>query len=336
MKTMKLLKRLTSLRGDESGSMAMVVAILLVVLLGMAALAVDYGHMAWVQYELQKAADSGALAGARYLVPYIGTPGTPNWIVAESKARERVLSNSADGEALTDCEVQSGYWSLSTKTFQSSGIIPTATDVPAIQVKVTKTAGENGGPLTLLFAPILGVSQEDLSGQAVAMISGPSHIPPHGNAFPVAIPKYLADRWNEEPYPEIYIGSSYHDPTGGQWTSFLIEANNVPTIRDLIDSGNPSSLTIGDNIWIEPGTETTLYNDAATKIGQTVILPVVETDFSTQAYTPILGFASFYIETVAGGSDKYIQGHFVKQIIDNADSGGPVYGTFLPTARLVN
>ena len=69
------------------------------------------------------------------------------------------------------------------------------------------------------------------------------------------------------------IGSAYHDPTGGQWTSFLADANNVPTIRDLIDNGNPSELKIGDQIWIEPGTKTTLYSDAADRIGDTFLLP---------------------------------------------------------------
>jgi hypothetical protein len=62
---------------------------------------------------------------------------------------------------------------------------------------------------------------------------------------------------------------------------------------------------------------------------------VVNTDFSTHAYTPILGFASFYIEDAVGGSGKYIQGHFVKNTIDTAAAGGPVYGTFVPAPKLV-
>ena len=92
---------------------------------------------------------------------------------------------------------------------------------------------------------------------------------------------------------------------------------------------------MGDNIWIEPGTKTTLYSDAASKIGQIVLVPVVNTDFATHAYTPILGFASFYIEDAVGGSGKYIQGHFVKNTTDTPTSGGPIYGTFVPAAKLV-
>lgn len=337
MKIKQLQIRLTGRRDDESGSMAVIVALLLVVLLSMSALAVDYGHMAWVQNELKKAADAGALAGARFLVPYVGTPSAPNWSAAQTKATDTVLLNFADGQALTGCVVEYGYWSLTAKTLQSSAIVPTSTDLPAIQVKVSKAGGANGGALKMFFAPIFGVSTKDLSGQGMAVISGPANIPPHGDAFPLAIPKILVDQyWNREPPVSFQIGSAYHDLDGGQWTSFLVDANDVPTIRDLIANGNPSSLKVGDNIWIEPGTKTTLYDDATTKIGQTVILPVVDTDLSTHGYTPILGFASFYIEAAAGGSDKYIQGHLVKQVVDNAGAGGPIFGTFLPTAKLVN
>jgi hypothetical protein len=329
-------KRVKGFVADRAGGMAVTVAVCLAVLLAGAALAVDYARLAWVQNELQTAADAGALAGARFLVPYVGAPSSPDWISGCAMGTQTVLNNRADGQALTDCEVENGYWSLVTKTLQSPGIVPTASDLPAIRMGVTKGDGHNGGSLPMVFAKIFGVYTWDLSAQAVAIITGPYNIP-SGGAFPLALPKTLVDQyWNREPPVSFRVGSGYHDPGGGQWTSFFADANDVPTIRDLIDNGNPSSLKIGDNIWIEPGTKTTLYDDASSKVGQTVTVPVVNTDFSTHAYTPILGFASFYIEAAAGGSDKYIQGHLVKNVLNNATSGGPIFGTFVPSAKLVN
>ena len=71
--------------------------------------------------------------------------------------------------------------------------------------------------------------------------------------------------------------------------------------------------------------------DAASKIGSTVLLPVVTTDFDTHSYTPVLGFVSFYIEDSVGGSGKYVLGHFVKdRAVDKATAGGPYFGTFVP------
>ena len=48
---------------DNKGVVAIIVAILIFVLFGMAALAVDIGHLAVVKNELQNAADAGALTG---------------------------------------------------------------------------------------------------------------------------------------------------------------------------------------------------------------------------------------------------------------------------------
>lgn len=156
---------------DQSGAMAVTVALFLVVLLAVAALAIDFGHMAWVQNELQKAADAGALAGARAL----GSSANPDWSQGQSTATQIVQQNSADAQPLSDCQVQYGYWSLLTRTLQSNTITPQSTDVPAIQVVVSKGvdkdgASHNGGPLQMLFAPIFGVHSFSLNAGAVAML----------------------------------------------------------------------------------------------------------------------------------------------------------------------
>jgi Flp pilus assembly protein TadG len=156
---------------DQSGAMAVTVALLLVALLAVAALAIDFGHMAWVQNELQKAADAGALAGAQAL----GSSANPDWSQGQSTATYVVQQNSADAQPLSDCQVQYGYWSLLTRTLQSYTIKPQSTDLPAIQVVVTKGADKsgaihNGGPLQMLFAPIFGVHAFDLNAGAVAML----------------------------------------------------------------------------------------------------------------------------------------------------------------------
>jgi Flp pilus assembly protein TadG len=68
-------QRVKEFVADQSGAMAVLAALLVVVLLSVSALAVDYGYMAWVRGELQKAADAGALAGARVL----GSVANPDW-----------------------------------------------------------------------------------------------------------------------------------------------------------------------------------------------------------------------------------------------------------------
>ena len=145
MKNRQIPTRSSAFLVDQDGAMAIVIAVLFPILIGFAGLAVDIGHMYVVKSQLKNAADAGALSGARALVPYSGSPSTPDWIAGRDKATLTVKLNHADNEPLTDCQVEWGYWSFTTNTpsLQSTGIVPTANDFPAMQVTVSKTAGQN-------------------------------------------------------------------------------------------------------------------------------------------------------------------------------------------------
>jgi hypothetical protein len=110
----------------------------------------------------------------------------------------------------------------------------------------------------------------------------------------------------------------------------------VPTIRDLIDNGNPSPLHVGDQIWIQPGVRDTLYGYAETMIGEIVLLPVVPNHSETHEWAEVLGFAAFQIEDAHQGSNPYIQGHFVKDfVVSSGAPGGPNYGAQIIQSRMV-
>ncbi len=317
------------LRGlaDESGSLTVIAALAMVVLLGAVALAIDIGRLAVVKSELQKAADSGALAGARAL--NMGPP-FPNWTKGQNQAIDAATKNMVAGQLIVDYHVQVGYWDLSwqgntTADLKSTGIVPGATDVPAVRVTIRRDTGENGGRLTMLFASALGFDPASVGGRTTALIIPmPVNCIDAGMGFPMATPEtFVKTLWGLDPPQTFRIGSSYHDPTGGQWTSFLTDANDVPTIRALIDTGNPGPLKVGDQIYITPGTKTTLYNEAATRIGDTVLLPVVADDFLTKEHTPILAFVPFKITAAEGGDGKYIEGHFVNDYQVPGGIGAP-------------
>jgi Flp pilus assembly protein TadG len=150
--------RLSAFLAGQDGTVGIVIALLLPLLFGFAGLAVDIGHMYSVKSQLKNAADAGSLSGARALAPYTA-PATPNWAEALSKAPLTVQRNFADNTPLTDCQVDYGYWRSATNppSLQSAGIIPTANDYPAVRVTVSKTAGQNSGPLQRYLAPILNI-----------------------------------------------------------------------------------------------------------------------------------------------------------------------------------
>jgi Flp pilus assembly protein TadG len=332
------------LLNDQSGALAVWAAVAILALVGFAALAVDIGRLAVTKSELQKAADAGALAGARALST---GPPYPNWTGAQTQASATAKENQAGGHLIAAPQVELGYWNLSwTQTTAPANLKPTgsvliAQDVPAVRVTITKDTGQNTGPLTMLFGPILGVKSTAVSAKTVAcVIPLPVNQVSPGQAFPLATPATFVNQfWGKDPPESFRIGSAYHDPTGGQWTSFLADANDVPTIRWLINNGNPGPLQVGDQIWIEPGTKNTLYNEASELIGRTVMLPVVTDGFDTHAETPILGFTPFYIEDASAGSDKYIQGHFVNDYTVPGGIGAsntPYYGGSAGAPKLIN
>jgi Flp pilus assembly protein TadG/cytoskeletal protein CcmA (bactofilin family) len=170
VKNRQIPQRVSPFLADQDGAIGVVIALLLPILFGFAGLAVDIGHSYAVKSQLKNAADAGALSGAKALAPY--TSSTPNWAEGLSKAPDTVKRNFADNKQLTDCQVEHGYWNFTTNppALQSAGIIPTANDYPAVRVTVTKTAGQNDGPVQMYLASILGVLPADVRATSVAII----------------------------------------------------------------------------------------------------------------------------------------------------------------------
>lgn len=79
---------LRHLRDDESGAVAIIVAVMLVAFLGFAALVVDVGHWYNVRRQLQSAADAAAIAGAMDLAK--GESNATIWATVEEYAGRNV------------------------------------------------------------------------------------------------------------------------------------------------------------------------------------------------------------------------------------------------------
>ena len=336
MKNRQILRRLSAFLVDQDGAIGIVIALLLPLLFGFAALAVDIGHMYVVNSQLKNAADAGALSGARALVPYTGAPPTPAWIAGRDKAIDTVKRNRADNLTLTDCQVEYGYWNLQTRTLQSTGIIPTANDVPAMQVTVSKTAGQNDGPVTRYLAPVLniipGVFVEptaDVNATSVAMISFPKGVAGRdglggpGALKPMVATKAIVDNYWERSDPlhpelpfQFKLGDG-NDADDTMWSTFKVDSNSNDYTKELILNGNPDPLYIGDSIHLQPGVRAVDYgpNEMGKFINQTVVLPIVDpVTLVADTEAPIIGFIAFHITGYSQGG-KYVEGYFDKNYV---------------------
>jgi Flp pilus assembly protein TadG/formylmethanofuran dehydrogenase subunit C len=161
----------------QRGAVVIWFALLLPVLLGFAALAVDLARLNLIKVELQNAADAAALAGARSLTDPAGTKPY-SWQVAEDTATTVAKKNYANGALVqgananidqdANVSVDSGFWNFtSTPPSYTAGHVSNHTgDIPAVHATVSISG------LNLFFAPILGINTKDIHASAVAILSG--------------------------------------------------------------------------------------------------------------------------------------------------------------------
>jgi Flp pilus assembly protein TadG len=346
-------KRWAHLVHDQSGALAVWVAVVLLVLISMGALAVDIGHLAVVKSELQKAADAGALAGARALALPMGVTDW-NWKNGRTTAASTVRKNFADNRSLADftiANVQAGFWDLSWTSGTApanllgytnpAAFVPTDGQVAAIKVTIPKTQGGSGSsaPVAAYLASVVGINSMEVQSSAVAMITPPSKIP-YPDAFPFALPYTWVDQhWKDNPPISFAVAANQHVDSGGQWTSFKSTDNSANYIDGLILGINTSdSITVGDQIYIQNGERASIYNVVESKIGTIRYVPVVEDGFVNGAYTTVLAYVPFKITSVIGsGNNPSVIGHFVPGWVDPhaSGAGGKYFGDPLPP-KLVN
>lgn len=153
----------------KRGNIIVFTAVLMVVMLGMIAFAVDVGYMYTMQTQLQRSVDAAALAGAGSLVDGVD--------VAQAKATEYLVRNPV-GNSMTivneaevetkvaqfiaehqdDFQVEAGEWNASTRTFETTNTIPS-----------TLSVSMEYPSLPTFFGKILGKDSFAIRASSVAM-----------------------------------------------------------------------------------------------------------------------------------------------------------------------
>ncbi len=275
----------------QRGTIAVLSAIFLTIMIGIMAYGIDVGYVYVVRNELQNAADAAALAGAGSLYPLIGTPPAPNWTAAQTKANTAIGLNKATNTTLvtgTGVQVQTGYWNIYGKTSgvykgvhspMDAPIINQVRDLPAVQVTINKASGNANLPVPTFFAKMFGIQSVDMGATAVAVVASPGTTT--SPLMPFAIPQCIFDNtalWSSTGVPvpnnPITLGSVYSQSTCGntqtpvQWTSFMSGSQADSYLKTLIQQATgaapppnpPTTLSVGQQTWIQSGAEANLYS----------------------------------------------------------------------------
>jgi Putative Flp pilus-assembly TadE/G-like len=314
---------------EKKGAVAILVGASIVVFLGIAAFAIDFGF-AWVtNNELQNIADGAALAGARQLGRvYCPEPADPTLPRCLTSAQQQAIDvsgdlaaihavvkdvaskNTAMGKsiAINDGDIQVGIWDYTKHSLVVSNV---AVDINgdgtkelpnAVSVTARRDTSAND-PIPTFFGRIYNVSSISLAKPATAALTGLGHVAKGEIQVPLGVSK---DR--DCSNPVITLQKTGTSCAG--WTSFLDTNTSNSNMKDIIDGMRTNTVqapaaNIGDTFYYNGGTQSgvflAFYNlymakrDPATRDWQ-VVLPVYD-DNGASCSNPngglkIVGFAT--------------------------------------------
>ncbi|MBI5441580.1 MAG: hypothetical protein HY900_10275 [Deltaproteobacteria bacterium] len=226
----------------EKGAIAVLVGVMLIMLLGFGALALDIGYMMVTRNELQNTADGAALGAARRLgriyqglsydaqQSYSAAGDLPAII---SVAQDVGEANAAAGRAVTvlDSDVVLGRWSKNS----DPPFTPTNAQPDAVRVVTRRDATANG-PATTFLARVLGIQSFSANAEAVAALTGQSTVNEGDLELPVGVSRAFFDNRSEQDFCDEdvkFYPTNDPDSCAG-WTSYDLNANDI-TLRRILD-----------------------------------------------------------------------------------------------------
>jgi Flp pilus assembly protein TadG len=345
-------KRSTVLLSNERGAVAVMTAIFLVVLLAVAAAAIDIGHALVAKNELQNTADAAALAGTRALgiiyegmtpaaqQTYMLTSGDQATIVAA--VQTTAAANSAAGVPITvnTADIAIGTWSPTTRIHT-----PTVNQPKAVRVWARRDSSANGAISTFL-ASVVGLTSVSVSAVATADMTAVGQTAPGQLDVPFGISTYYFTQFGCGDAIQFYPNDGTPQACSA-WQTFNESPANANTLRTIIDglrtgtyqspATQPGSTLNFINGQVNSAFPNLiqLYNAKKDANGNwDVFVPVYQSDACTppNGPLPIVGYAEARITNVQGNPNALISATVLCNIFEgNTTGGGPPYGPVLST-----
>jgi len=324
---------------NERGAVAPISAVYLVVALAALSLAIDLGHVFLVRNELQRVADSAALAGAlRLMTPNTGVPAgvtqaAPDCGRAIAAAQAVGTNNSTDGQPTTLANI-----SVSLGTWNGTAFTDTGCASPSLVNAVQVIASR---PVNVYFGSLItGSRLINLAALATVLVGTVGGLPPGYKTLPLAVD---ADKLPSNGQKLVI----HLNPTPGDdgcWHTFFWQNPAASLIRDIINGNTETPLVKeGDYIKVKEGVSDSDLKALGKILQQNggtwdVVLPVIPPDSHT-GWAKVLGFAAVRLTLVdSQGADKRVEFETLnnKLAATTLPGGTTYYGLATGTPRLVN
>ena len=342
---------------NSRGVVAVMVAVTMMVLLAMAAAAIDIGHALVARNELQNVADAAALAGARTLgIAYEGMPtaamGTYTLSGGDAAAVHTAVQNTAVLNAAAGVniavnagDIQIGLWDSATHTFT-----PTVSQPRAVRV-TTRRDGSGNGPISTFLAGVIGMTSINVNAVATAELTAIGSTPPGSLDLPLAISELFFSQYGCGDSIMVYPSNGTPQSCAG-FTTFDQAPSNNNTMRNIINgmvngSYQTPATTAGQTSlnFINGTLSTGTWNSLVTLFQQRsagtgywdALVPVYQgNDCSPSGAIPIAGYATIRITNIHGQPGATITGNVTcPQFEAGGAGGGPAFGVFTTLPGLV-
>ena len=239
------MKTLARLRRKE-GVTVVLVALMIVMLFGFAALAVDIGYGMVTKNELQNVADAAALAATRQLGMIYQTMtydqqqtyvvGAGDEALIRKAAKDIALQNKAGGTAVAikDSDIIIGTWNPSA----TPALTPTLSQPDAVRVRARRDSIANGA-ITTFFERVFGITNLSVTAPATAALTGQSTSDPGDLELPIGISRYFFD--THSCHDNIQFNPSNSPDSCAGWTSWEYNSNDANLRKILAENPAYSS-----------------------------------------------------------------------------------------------
>jgi hypothetical protein len=241
---------------NQKGVTIILVALLLVVLIGFVALAVDVGYYMVTRNELQNIADGAALAACSELGEiYRGmTPDAQkNYFLLEKDIediREKAVSIGESNQAGGLPEIIIELNDVIIGTWDGNSLTPILVQPDAVRVIARRQEDYANGPISTFFARIMGINTVNVWMDATAALTGQSTSGPGELELPVGISSYF---FQDGVFCNDYIVfNPTNDPSScAGWNSWDISPPNDNLLRQILDESVDSPGTTADETVFE-------------------------------------------------------------------------------------
>ena len=266
-------------RRTDRGQSLVIVAVLMLAFFGILAVVLDGGFAYAMRRAAQNAADAGALAGARELCVSNG-----NHTTAASVAREyavtrngAVVANVAINSGIVTVDVALPFQTFLARLFGQPGMT-----AAAVAAAGCFAPGAGTGVLPIAWAcrpPIAGSGSDDC-----AILYGPAHRYIIMDSDPTEDDLYCQDPPNSG-LPAGTVDCDLDDDgfndllAGGDrsWLDLSGGGGGASDMRNWIRNGFPGTIEIHTWLGGQTGVANTVYQAAASRVGDEVVIPVFDT-----------------------------------------------------------